>query len=102
MKVVTIDIGHDHSNGMWSAPHVEAQVSYLLTKAGFDGHTITHGTGYWRGDREGQTTARVYLTSGSTIEDALAALRETAGKIRDTLQQDAVGFMVQDATVDFV
>jgi hypothetical protein len=38
----------------------------------------------------------------TTIEDATAALREAAGKIRDYLQQDSVAFTVHDAEVAFV
>ena len=109
MRIVTIDIGHNYPHALYTdrhevhePTHVEQVTTDALTGAGFDGHTITHGTGYWQGAREPQTSARVYLTTATTIEAATTALREVAGRIRDILQQDAVGFTVQDAEVAFV
>lgn len=106
-RVVVIDIGHDFVDSLGAtvthpADHVRDVASDFLTAAGFDGHTITTGIGCWRGDREQQTTARVYLTAGPIIEDALAALRVAAGKIRDYLRQESVGFTVTPAEVEFI
>lgn len=104
MQIVTLDIGHNHgTDGEAHSPEqVERVVSRLLTLAGFDGHTITHGVGYWRGEREAQTSARVYLLGTGTNWREIDAIRKVAGEIRDGLEQQAVGFTVQEARVEFV
>jgi len=104
-RIILIDIGHDHPEGRHRAEKVERIASAILTSKGFDGHTVTHGAGYWQGDYEPQTTVRVYLTGGGSddlLYRAIDAVREAAAEIRDTLSQDAVGFTVTRAEVEFV
>lgn len=97
MQIVTIDIGH-HFDGGENSPHlVDYEIARAMREAGFEGYTRTSGTGYWRGEREPQTSVRVYIEAAR-----VDALRTVAGVIRDALAQESVGFTVQDAEVAFV
>ena len=97
MKICCIDIGHKFDGGEHIPNLVWHEIARAMREAGFDGYTVTSGTGYWKGERELQTSVRCYIEA-----DRVADLRTVAGKIRDALRQESVGFTVTDATVEFV